>query len=140
MIYLIIAIVVFLVWSEWLVHGSDDGKAFKQRNRDEYDVSQELHVSGPSDLYYISAEEKRAYMQSEKWGILKYLRMLIAQDKCECCGATEHLQLHHETYIRLTEEEIDDLKILCADCHQKLHDKLGYDRLTYYPITALKEQ
>ena len=45
--------------------------------------------------------------------------------------------MHHETYIRLTNEHIDDLKILCRTCHNELHKWLGYDRHTNYSINVL---
>jgi hypothetical protein len=90
-------------------------------------------------LMYISAKDKALYLQSKEWKELKLFRLKIAQHKCECCGSTYYLQLHHITYIRLTKEKIGDVAILCKICHQKIHYKLGYDRATKYPISSIKD-
>jgi len=84
---------------------------------------------------YIPAPLKRQYLQSIEWEALKLLRLIIAKDRCECCGSTTRLELHHVTYERLTNEDIDDVRIVCRSCHQNIHDKLGTDRTTKYPIT-----
>lgn len=92
---------------------------------------------------FISAEAKLAYLQSAEWHTLKNQRLKIAQYKCECCGSTTQLQCHHITYERLTAEHIDDLVILCGGlngCHQRIHNLLGYDRTTEYPISILKKK
>lgn len=87
---------------------------------------------------FISASDKIEYMKSAKWKLLKEQRLTIADNKCEYCGSKHNLHLHHETYERLTVEEIEDLKILCSVCHTKIHNLLGYDRTTEYPISILK--
>lgn len=93
------------------------------------------------NLMFISRQKKQEYMRTIKWKNLKIQRMKIAQHKCECCGSTDNLHLHHVTYIRLTQEHIEDLLILCGGpngCHQKIHNKLGYDRTTEYPLSEIK--
>ena len=90
-------------------------------------------------LMFISAKDKLEYMQSEKWRTLKFSRLMIAQYKCESCGSFHNLNLHHITYERLTQEVLEDVAILCEVCHTKLHNFLGYDRTTLYPISAIKD-
>ena len=90
-------------------------------------------------LMFISANDKLEYMQSEKWRALKFSRLMIAQYKCESCGSFHNLNLHHITYERLTQEALEDVAILCEECHTKLHSILGYDRATLYPISAIKD-
>lgn len=92
-----------------------------------------------TEYMFISAKAKAEYMQSKQWVNLKSQRLIIANNKCECCGSINNLQLHHETYVRLTVEDINDVKILCGVCHNKLHAILGYDRATLYPISILKD-
>jgi hypothetical protein len=92
---------------------------------------------------FISAEAKRNYLNSTEWQELRNKRMLIAGGTCECCGLTHQLQCHHVTYLRLTAEHIDDVRILCGGsngCHQKIHNKLGYDRTTEYSISTIKDE
>lgn len=103
-------------------------------------IDLELHPS-PTAMF-ISAADKLIYLQSTEWRIIRTERLRIAQQRCEYCGSTESLQCHHITYERLTAEHIDDIVILCGGsngCHQKIHNILGYDRTTEYPISLLKE-
>ena len=84
---------------------------------------------------YMSREDKIEYMKSIEWRLLKGERLRIADHKCEKCGEDRRaLHLHHITYERLGEEEIDDLRILCSDCHLSIHLKYGFDRNGHYPI------
>ena len=90
-------------------------------------------------LMFISAKDKLEYMQSEKWKQLKLERLKIAQNKCESCGSTHNLHLHHITYERLTQESVEDVAAICEQCHTYIHSVLGYDRTTLYPISAIKD-
>ncbi len=85
-------------------------------------------------LMYMPAYLKADYLQSNKWKELKLSALSIADDKCECCGNSKQLELHHITYERLTQERAIDMAIVCRNCHQQIHSKLGYDRATKYPI------
>ena len=87
-----------------------------------------------TDTMFISAKIKAEYMQSVEWKQLKADRLAVANYKCESCGSEHNLELHHITYEQLTAEHIDDLRILCNICHNKLQAQLGYDRKTLYPI------
>jgi len=90
----------------------------------------------PDNLKFISKEDKDIYLQSPEWHALKQQRLSIANHSCESCGQSNiPLELHHITYERLTMEHIDDLRIVCRNCHQSIHDTYGYDRTTYYPIS-----
>ena len=96
-------------------------------------------VQPQKQLMFISSAEKLAYMKTEQWKQLKSIRLRIAQNKCECCGSTNKLHLHHVNYERLTQELIEDVAILCEECHNKVHSILGYDRTTLYPISTIKD-
>lgn len=89
-------------------------------------------VDPKRQLMFISNADKLAYMITEQWKQLKLERLRIAQNKCESCGSTHNLHLHHITYERLTQELISDLVILCEECHQRQHNYYGYNRTTDY--------
>jgi len=88
---------------------------------------------------FMSATEKSEYLQSPKWKELKQAKLDQVGHKCEFCGAISHLHLHHITYDKLGDEDLSDLAILCDKHHKQIHDKLGKDRLTTYPLSALED-
>ena len=45
------------------------------------------------------------------------------REKCEWCGNTECLEVHHLTYERLYCELDRDLVLLCHDCHTLYHEE-----------------
>ena len=45
--------------------------------------------------------------------------MELKGNKCEYCGATKNLDLHHLDYRQ--EVSINTLKVLCRKCHKKEH-------------------
>jgi 5-methylcytosine-specific restriction endonuclease McrA len=64
---------------------------------------------------------ERAYRASKQW---KELRKLVYADrgyKCEACGGTNKLHVHHKTYENFGNESIDELELLCSSCHRKRH-------------------
>ena len=95
---------------------------------------------------YCTRAEKQAYMKSPEWGVLKQQRLSLANHQCEHCGATSQLELHHQSYVNLLNEDIDDLRIVCggpSGCHNKIHEAAGklyfnkYGRENEYPLTLL---
>ena len=85
----------------------------------------------------MSAKQKQDYIRSPQWKALRQRRLVLANNTCEYkgCKQTKYLNCHHVTYDRLQQEDIEDLRILCRDCHQRQHDHYGYDRTTlYYPL------
>ena len=76
------------------------------------------------------------YMQSKKWAIKRRLKLLSTNYTCEICGYSgfdeklvdKTLDVHHITYERLGDENMDDLKVLCRNCHEKLHNRSFRER------------
>lgn len=73
------------------------------------------------------------YIQSKKWK-KKRKRALNYYKKCQMCGSTMDLRVHHKHYNSLGKEKIKDLQVLCKNCHADLHNKLTdldkeYDKL-----------
>jgi len=65
--------------------------------------------------------EYKDYIASKGWLKLTKERLKKDDFKCVLCKATEKLTCHHITYQRLFSEEINDLIILCARCHSRIH-------------------
>lgn len=62
------------------------------------------------------------YLLSDAWKDKRDL-MIKLKKKCEMCGETKDLQVHHLNYLNVGNEGQDDLIVLCRDCHNKLHEK-----------------
>jgi 5-methylcytosine-specific restriction endonuclease McrA len=41
---------------------------------------------------------------------------------CNVCRSTEHIQVHHRTYVNLGNELDRDLQALCKFCHENEHE------------------
>jgi hypothetical protein len=69
-----------------------------------------------------NAEEYREYLKSRHWTQRRKLAIEQAGGKCNRCGATSFLQVHHLSYERLYMERKKDLEVLCRGCHENEHE------------------
>lgn len=67
-------------------------------------------------------DEYREYLNSPEWQAKRRLALEQAGWRCKVCNSTTRLQVHHRTYDRVGNEELCDLTVLCATCHQLFHD------------------
>jgi hypothetical protein len=44
--------------------------------------------------------------------------------RCQTCFSDEDLELHHRTYDRFGEENLEDLIMLCKDCHEAITESI----------------
>jgi hypothetical protein len=75
------------------------------------------------DVHGLTYEQ---YMKSNMWRITSYLKKVLI-GRCERCGLKTGLCAHHLTYEHLGFEifNLEDLQILCEDCHRKAHNIYG---------------
>lgn len=64
------------------------------------------------------------FLKTPYWKAVSQYKKYKAGFKCNLCNDKEHLQTHHRTYtIRGMEHaKLEDLIVLCHDCHAKFHD------------------
>ena len=62
------------------------------------------------------------YIQSDEWREKRKEKLIQADYQCEKCGTGKNLVVHHITYDRLGNEEMDDLVVLCKTHHNKTHE------------------
>jgi len=97
------------------------------------------------------------YLNSQKWANKRKLRLKIDNNKCTKCGNNSNLHIHHLTYERGGDENIEtDLITLCDICHSEIHEDptlktkkkirggfrmsyLLYDEAVYNIITSKKD-
>lgn len=63
--------------------------------------------------------EYRRYLESVAWEKRRERSLMLAGHRCQDCGATENLEVHHLNYDWLGEEQDEDLRVLCHRCHQR---------------------
>jgi hypothetical protein len=78
-----------------------------------------------------SRQRYDTYLQSVEWKVKKTEVLIRDSHRCQSCGNTTHLHVHHITYKRLGNENIDDLVTVCRQCHKELHDYYGKNAVNY---------
>jgi hypothetical protein len=68
----------------------------------------------------------RDFLNSIYWSIIRDYALYRAKYSCALCHKTHGLQVHHRTYEHRGSEynHLEDLIVLCGNCHAKFHDKL----------------
>lgn len=67
-------------------------------------------------------EEYKAYLNSPRWQAIRKRLYREYDYKCDRCGSSKNIQVHHLTYENLGEEKDEDLVVLCQKCHSELHE------------------
>jgi 5-methylcytosine-specific restriction endonuclease McrA len=63
-------------------------------------------------------------LKDEKWKAFRDFVLVVRGKKCEMCGATEKLQIHHPNYIKgrkAWEYNCNEVIVLCEQCHRNVH-------------------
>jgi 5-methylcytosine-specific restriction endonuclease McrA len=58
------------------------------------------------------------YLRSEAWQERRHAVLNRAGHRCQVCGSSQALNVHHNTYSRLGAELESDLCVLCRTCHE----------------------
>jgi hypothetical protein len=72
-------------------------------------------------------EKLQEYYCSRKWGLRKEAVHERSGGICERCQVNKGQAVHHKTYARLYNEDLEDLMHLCDGCHQFIHGKNDFD-------------
>jgi hypothetical protein len=67
----------------------------------------------------------RARYQTAEWADFREHALARLGRFCSRCGATKRLQVHHVTYARWMREKLEDVVVLCFDCHRDHHNSKG---------------
>lgn len=67
----------------------------------------------------------KEYLQTEEWQSIRIKALKRFGFKCHVCNSTKKLNVHHKTYENRGNENLNDLIVLCEDCHAKYHDKFN---------------
>lgn len=70
------------------------------------------------------AVDYREYLASPEWQEKRAIALRRAGYRCQLCAThSRNLDVHHNTYERLGNEDQEDLFVLCRDCHQRFHGR-----------------
>lgn len=86
---------------------------------------------------------KTQYLKSKLWKLKKIDALVEANYKCSNCSSTKNIHVHHDHgYKEIPNEPISYLRVLCQDCHKKLHEKYGYPQTLqeYYDFDTRGKQ
>ena len=70
-------------------------------------------------------KEYDEYMQSLAWEEKRQEAICRAGHKCQSCGRTRDLEVHHLHYNTLFDERPEDLQVLCVRCHKIADEQRG---------------
>lgn len=59
----------------------------------------------------------QAYIRSPEWERKRQQAFDFYGRACSECGSTKYLEVHHRTYVRFRRESVEDLQVVCGDCH-----------------------
>jgi hypothetical protein len=71
-------------------------------------------------------QEYKDYINSAPWRKLRKAKIVQAGEKCERCGLSKwsvKLEVHHKNYKHFKNERMEELEVLCPDCHSKADDE-----------------
>jgi len=63
----------------------------------------------------------RDYLKSSAWKRKRKQALKFHGSYCHHCKSEENLHVHHTTYTHIFNEHMEELRILCADCHRMVH-------------------
>ena len=74
---------------------------------------------------HIKSIPYKAFLATTYWAAIAGFVKRRQGAKCQMCGSTDTLDVHHKTYSNHGDElhHTDDLVCLCHNCHANLHDK-----------------
>lgn len=122
------------VWADEISQCTD-WRAMAERLRVEHEDWFYRDVWDPPESAAQFRRWERNYVTTPAWRRRRWQAMELAGWKCELCeGAGTGLQAHHLDYARVGHEDMDDLLILCAKCHELEHDKQGDEDEQLEPV------
>jgi len=84
----------------------------------------------PGSIFFEPEAYKNAkieWMKTPKYQVQRAIIFGRDGNRCVNCGSFNNLEMHHIRYSKFGEEPDEDLQTLCRKCHQKRHDKTGYN-------------
>lgn len=91
---------------------------YSQQRQEYWARKLEVLIEGPPRV--IAANDP--YYSSESWREKRVLVMNRAGGVCEGCGLRDAAQVHHLHYRTFGNEFLWDLRAVCRECHERIHN------------------
>ena len=65
-----------------------------------------------------------AQLKDKRWYAFREFVFVVRGNRCEKCGSKENIQVHHLLYKKgrlAWEYTVNDVMVVCGDCHKKIH-------------------
>ena len=108
-------------WSYFTKDTQEKIKESKRRFRENKIKSTINKIASENKVPYSPYSEQ---LKDEKWKAFRSFIFVVRGCKCEMCGATEKLQVHHPNYVKgrkAWEYTCNEVVVLCEKCHRKAH-------------------
>lgn len=64
------------------------------------------------------------YLKTDEWKAKRDATVERDGGRCRLCYSEKNLQVHHRTYSRRGNEDLNDLTTLCKECHEHFHSRV----------------
>jgi ssDNA-binding Zn-finger/Zn-ribbon topoisomerase 1 len=96
--------------------------SMKMNQRSLFEILEDDNEPSSFEGSYIGAKSRfvgySAYIQSNDWRKKRKYVLGKLGHECQRCGAKDKsLQVHHKHYKTLYHEKLDDVQVLCEECH-----------------------
>lgn len=88
----------------------------KQRLKDQTSYSPNW-----GEKYGLEFKSYEDYLKSDLWKQKRSTVLSVLGGRCQICKDKTGITVHHVSYERIGKELIDDLQVLCKDCHKMVH-------------------
>lgn len=80
------------------------------------------------------------YLQTPEWRLVRECALDAAGRRCQVCNTGDGLEVHHRAYERRGREVLEDVTVLCRECHGQFHarGKLAPAAETPPPIRRIR--
>lgn len=87
----------------------------------------------------MNKEEYKKYLKTDHWKCLKAKKYAsLKYTSCQFCNTATNLDVHHINYRNIYDCKVEDLLVLCRDCHFAFHKVLKNERIFYLHMEPKK--
>jgi len=74
-------------------------------------------------IFELRSMDYEDYLQTDEWKEKREQALDRDSYRCRLCNTDKNLHVHHRTYQRRGNEDLDDLTTLCNECHEAFHER-----------------